>query len=641
MGPEGTQANPVVSTPIGRIPTEDQAPLVPTLNPSDSPYTPLELPTVEPKQIPVPEASPEPQNLGAVNHAGAIAYVADKILRGALQGYDFAQAHKAEQYNKKLAAQQQILNEQAQQFKALSQAGYGPVISDPSQLSPNSPQFQAASPEWKAAYNRVNAIHQAILQTIGERIPQPKKSKKSQQGQANGVDQSNLIQRVANHKNDPQDALQAWYQIAHSTGPSVFLQSAQYFTPQYHQWVQRKAQTQGTEAQGAQDAATAHAAMDAAQAEYAQALNTGDPEKIAAAQKKVDALKVAQSAASKYPVQGIPRYRMVNGVEHQYNVDQEGKEIPGTDHVRSAAAATIKPLKYDSSTDRIIDLNTGKSYSPTDPNLPPDVASIFDGVKRALKNKSITTSGIHTYMIKRGDQTVPVQVETVTTKSVGGSGNGAGLSHSAVSHQGGVVGEGAPIGYVDSPEYKAAVKQNTDAKNAFNSAATNLRLMAKTAPEARRGNGAAQVGIISAYLKTVVGGQGTGVRITKPEWDAVSKTRPWMQGIKATFSPDGVMTGASISPEQVNQMVNEVNQKTKSLFETMQQAKTSLNAAKSAEIPSNLASSVDSSSTLPEAAKAQLKEGHVTRFANGQTWTLNNGKPVRVGPEGVAPKEAP
>jgi hypothetical protein len=33
---------------------------------------------------------------------------------------------------------------------------------------------------------------------------------------------------------------------------------------------------------------------------------------------------------------------------------------------------------------------------------------------------------------------------------------------------------------------------------------------------------------------------------------------------------------------------------------------------------------------LPQAALAQLKEGHDTKFANGQTWTLKNGQPVQV-----------
>ena len=33
---------------------------------------------------------------------------------------------------------------------------------------------------------------------------------------------------------------------------------------------------------------------------------------------------------------------------------------------------------------------------------------------------------------------------------------------------------------------------------------------------------------------------------------------------------------------------------------------------------------------LPPAALAQLKEGVVTTFANGQQWKLQNGKPVKV-----------
>jgi hypothetical protein len=37
-----------------------------------------------------------------------------------------------------------------------------------------------------------------------------------------------------------------------------------------------------------------------------------------------------------------------------------------------------------------------------------------------------------------------------------------------------------------------------------------------------------------------------------------------------------------------------------------------------------------SAETLPPAAAKQLKEGIVTTFANGQTWTLTNGKPTRV-----------
>jgi hypothetical protein len=130
-----------------------------------------------------------------------------------------------------------------------------------------------------------------------------------------------------------------------------------------------------------------------------------------------------------------------------------------------------------------------------------------------------------------------------------------------------------PIGYVGSLGYKQAVKQATDAQKEFNGASTNLSLMAKTAKAAKNGDGEAQMGIVSSYLKTVVGGQGTGVRITKAEWDAATKTRPLLEGAKATFSPDGFMTGAAISDKQVDQMVQEVHQKTKALYDNLNSAK--------------------------------------------------------------------
>jgi hypothetical protein len=34
--------------------------------------------------------------------------------------------------------------------------------------------------------------------------------------------------------------------------------------------------------------------------------------------------------------------------------------------------------------------------------------------------------------------------------------------------------------------------------------------------------------------------------------------------------------------------------------------------------------------TIPEQARAQLKEGQVTTFGNGQKWTLKNGQPAQV-----------
>src|ERR1700690_2202797 len=85
-------------------------PALPTLNPEDSPYKPLDLPqqTTHPT-APPPDNKP-PDNLGAVSHAGAAAYMIDNVLRGASHGAAVGMQYAADQYNKKLSAVQSLYN---------------------------------------------------------------------------------------------------------------------------------------------------------------------------------------------------------------------------------------------------------------------------------------------------------------------------------------------------------------------------------------------------------------------------------------------------------------------------------------------------------------------------------------------------
>lgn len=584
----------VDAEPIGRITFQEADPAaqtdaapgsqaaLPVINPSDSPYQPLNLPKEEPKQIPIQEQAPV-QNLGAASHGGSIAYLADQVLRGAMKGYDTAQAHKADQFNRKLTAQQAIYNDQAKQFYEMAASGVDPK-----------------SEEFRQARGRVLAAWQATMQTIGERIPQPNKSAKSKQGQQNGTDQSSLIARAMNHQNDPQDALQAVYQGAVATGPPVFHQIQPYLSPQYQAQQRQKAQTSA-------DTSTAAGGHAAAEAELSTLV--AKPNQTPEDKAKIDQLKEQLSPSQKFPIAGVKRSgQSQDGKWYEWQEDQEGREIANTRRPISSAGLGVnvvpKAVKYDPLTGQLIDPATGKRWSENDPDLPEGYKQIFAGAKQiqAQKNasKSSTTSSIHTIMVDQvgpnGETIrVPVQVESTSTHSSGGA-----ISHpstgatakppvtSKPTSNAGVVSTGQPVGWKDAPETKGLAKQSLDAQNQFNGASTNLSTMLKTAAEAKRGNGPAQVGIVSAYLKTVVGGQGTGVRITKAEWDAAVKTRPLLEGAKASFSPDGYLTGAVISPTQVDQMVQEVHAKTKALYENAQSAKQRAAEQRKADIPANL-----------------------------------------------------
>jgi hypothetical protein len=131
----------------------------------------------------------------------------------------------------------------------------------------------------------------------------------------------------------------------------------------------------------------------------------------------------------------------------------------------------------------------------------------------------------------------------------------------------------------------------------------NLRSQAKLAlqqdSEIRKDpkDSAAQVGLISTFLRAVAGGQstreritslddeimnlvrpvtgghGTGERITKPEWEAATATCPCLAGIEPQFGADGYMTGATISQGQAVQMLRAMVNNAKAAESTYQQLK--------------------------------------------------------------------
>lgn len=565
------------AAPIGRIPDD---PAIPTLNPADSPYKPVELPQEQSAApAPPPEQQP-PQNLGAVSHAGAAAYMIDQVLRGASHGAAVGMAYSADQYNKKLTALQGLYNDQAQQMYQIAKEGRAGTFTGPA--GPDGKPTFAPTQEFKQAQQRMLASWQAMMQVVGQRIPQQKKGKgKSAQGGQD--DQTALLQQALDHKGDPNAALAATYQLGLKVGPPVVHQIAGFLTPEYVTQQRTAAKTQNSQATAAASTADTSATVADINNKLAHAVQSGAPqEEIDTLIKQRDEL----SPSAKFPIAGVQRSGQVDGKWYEWRVDENGKEIPDTRRPLSTAGLGAKAPKLGWTK---VDGKWGSQNYDPETNQP--IPGTFDSSKLPPANVLSLFPQEHTfhnfYVDADGNRKEFSATNTSQRDLPGGIGESGGTPPATTPNTGkpatssptaktpATPGGGSvrAIDYVGSPEYKQLIKQATDAQKDFNSASTNLSTMLKTAAEAKRGDGAAQVGIISAYLKTVVGGQGTGVRITKPEWDAAVKTRPFLEGIKASFSPDGYLTGAVISPQQVDQMVNEVHQKTKSLFENVDAAK--------------------------------------------------------------------
>jgi hypothetical protein len=531
--------------PIGRIPDEAPA-AAPTVS-GDSPYTPLNLPPVETKH-PMPDLGKEadPQNLGAVSHAGAVAFLADKVLRGAVQGIAQKQAHQQDQYNKKLSAQQTVFNDVSKQFHDIDHSAKAGSFTGPP--GPDGQPTFVPSKEWKDAQNRVLAVWQPLMATMGEKIPQQGKGKKKQS--------DNPVSQV--------------YAAAVQTGPAVFHQSP---SPAERRGYLQGAQTAATQATTQGIAATAGQDTETAKARLASLI--AKPDQTDQDKAEIDKIKEQLSPLPKTTGVTNMRYRKgPNGETMEYRVDPSGNEIPDTERPLSTAASVPKPLQYDPKTDQVVDVKSGKRWSVGEKGMPVEVASVFKGANSATfekQQRALQLLGAHTdaalssHAVQVPDPNNPgntIWMPVGQAIKTGASGTGSAEHKGAVNEEAGLV------------------KQELDAKKDFSNASTNLSMMLKTSDAAKKGDGSAQVGILANYLKTVVGGQGTGLRITKAEWDAAAKTRPWMTGIQATFSPAGIMTGAAIAPSQVDQMIQEVHQKTKALHETYQSAQQAAHAPK-------------------------------------------------------------
>lgn len=357
------QADPVAAVmsanPAAAVQSQSSDPLaLPTLNPASSPYQSLDLPPAEVRH-PVPALQPQQriQDLGATTHAGAVAYLADQVLRSAMAGWSQRQQMQLAQYNKKLAASQSLYNQQAEQLYNLARSG----------VDPNSQQF-------KDARNRTLLAWQQTMQTIGERMPQEgKNGKKGKKGA------------------EPNDALSALSQVyngAVAAGPPVFHQVQPFLTPEYQAQARTATATEVAGAQANQAQAAAAGSKAQIQSDLydaTQRLNrTTDPAAQTALQQRIDTDTAALNPTRHLTADEQRRADYQHLLETgQLPKDSQGNPLGYEAWITYESAqgrttgAAPKPLKYDNTTGTVSDLNTGKTYSPKDLNLPLPVAAMF------------------------------------------------------------------------------------------------------------------------------------------------------------------------------------------------------------------------------------------------------------------------
>lgn len=232
----------------------------------------------------LPEEQPV-KDLGAVNHAGAAAYLADKVFRGYLQGKSIRDARTAIELQKTTQGLNDNYHAAAENLYNLAQKGVDPQ-----------------SDEFLAARNQANAAWQAQVDFLGKHVQAMKTDKKTGKQVA---DQGSILDRIFK-PTDPAQVAPAIYEGMQRTGPPVFHQIAPFLDPNYRAKVQQQAQTQGTQTATAGTVAQNAATQAATRQEFDQlnAVTQPTPEQEARKQQLYNAMTQNPTTAAGAPVPG-------------------------------------------------------------------------------------------------------------------------------------------------------------------------------------------------------------------------------------------------------------------------------------------------------------------------------------------------
>jgi hypothetical protein len=108
----------------------------------------------------------------------------------------------------------------------------------------------------------------------------------------------------------------------------------------------------------------------------------------------------------------------------------------------------------------------------------------------------------------------------------------------------------APSGIVAPAQSKSIEGQRTAAI----AGDSLLRTMLGAADRAKAGDQQAQLSVVANHIGMTLGAQ-KGARINQAVWNEATESAPWLQNVEKKFGPDGYLQGVTLSPQQVDQMV--------------------------------------------------------------------------------------
>lgn len=125
---------------------------------------------------------------------------------------------------------------------------------------------------------------------------------------------------------------------------------------------------------------------------------------------------------------------------------------------------------------------------------------------------------------------------------------------------------------------KLAARTYNEAAKDYQGAVDRARTMDENLHNALQGDQQAMLSLVANHIGMTLGAQ-RGARITRAVWDEAIQSTPWFQRIAAKFDDRGFLSGVTLAPEQMKQMVKLAHEKVGTLKDHVERVRPGTAAA--------------------------------------------------------------
>lgn len=163
---------------------------------------------------------------------------------------------------------------------------------------------------------------------------------------------------------------------------------------------------------------------------------------------------------------------------------------------------------------------------------------------------------------------------------------------------------------VGDPLMAAPNKEYQDAKTAYDGAIHRKNLMHKNLADGLKGNQQAMLSLVANHIGMTLGAQ-KGARINQAVWNEAVESAPWLAKAAAKWGPEGYLSGVTLTPEQMKQMVELADESTEVTKDDLERIHKRINEGVTSQSKS------PTSTDGGEAKKHKIKIGDKTYTYNG------------------------